>query len=131
MKVNLWQLYGSAALITFIIFTTGSLIFSIVSADAGLSEILKLFWLSNLYLYLGLLIIGITAFWRWKVSLLVGILLLYPIAKIFYKVFIWGDGSLAGLAAWLVNSSAILGIITEIICLLLIFSYFKQRAAYP
>ena len=127
MKIDLWRLYSVVGIVTFIIFVAGSLLFSIVSADAGLSEVFNLFWRSNLYLYFGLLVIGITAFWRWKICLLVGISLLYPVAKIFYDVFIWGDGSLVGLAAWIVNLSSILGVITEIICLILIFYYFKQR----
>lgn len=123
---KLWDSYAMMAIVTLGLYLLGSLLFIVGFPKGGLQLAIKLFLLDNLFLYICLLLIGILAFKKVKLSLFVGAIISYEQLNNFYQVFFGATLHPVGISAFIIYTTAILGLIIEIICLLLIFMYFNS-----
>lgn len=122
---SLWRGYALLALLTLLLNLGATLLVIAYYPKGGGDYAFKYYLLKNLYIYIGLLFIAITAFKQYKISLFIGIALLYFIVKDFYTVFILSTAALNGIIGFLLCAGAILGLIMEFVCLLLIFKMIK------
>jgi hypothetical protein len=127
MNMRIWHIYGISATITLVINLASALLFSLSAHALTFREIFNLFWLTNIVYYISFLLISYTAFKRWFVSTLVGVVLFYPIMKLFYEALFVEKSILTGFGALLVNLSILSSAITVCISLFVLILYFKNR----
>lgn len=123
----LWRLYSFSAFLTLTCYLVVGILYTIATPKEMLSFAIKNFWLHNLFLYLGLLLIGILALKRYKFSLIIGAALLYTIGHIFYIAFIWSTATTTGFGGFLIYASAVLGVVVELLCIWLIIKIWFVR----
>jgi hypothetical protein len=125
-RKKIWNSYAIVAIVTLGLYLFGSLLFIVGFPKGGLQLAIKLFLLDNLFLYICLFIIGILAFKKENISLFVGIIIGYEQLKNFYQVFFGATLHPVGISAFIIYTTAVLGLVMEIICFLLILMYFKS-----
>jgi hypothetical protein len=125
---RMWKIYsvlGAFSLVLMLITPVG---FSLSLHRLGMptGKIIETFWSYDLIIYFGLFLIFITAWKKLRVSLIIGIILVIPISYFFVRTFLIPH---AQAATAMVSISAMLSLITEIICFSIIYlQYFSKRS---
>ncbi len=129
-EVMLWRCFATSAWLILLGYLIVAIIYTLATPKIMMNYAFKDFWLNNIFLYIGLLCIGILALKRMKLSLLISLALFYTIAHRFYLAFFWSTARSAGFAGTLLYISIILGVVMELICICLIMKLWFNRTLF-
>ena len=136
MKLNndyqfLWRLLCIVSLLTvmFLLYNEIALIISFHRAGMSLKNAFDAFFMRVVFLFLVTLLIGITAFFRWRPALILSVLVSYSYGQLLFKILAPSRITVEGPWIWARNMSAITGTMISLLGLVLIILYFKDYIA--
>ena len=133
MKLNndyqfLWRVLGLVALLTVIFFVYNeiALIVSYHSVGMSLKKAIDAFFIRGLLLVAITLLVGIAAFFRWRLALLFAVIVSYQYVSILKEILTPDVVVIYGPWVWARNMSAITGTMISVVGLILIILYIKD-----
>lgn len=124
---RLWSAYAISAWVTLLALLVYATVFTIATPAAGMKYAFKLFWLNNLYMFIGLAVIGIFAIRKSALALICGALMLYPLTKMLYKSLFVYQGVMTGTSAWLMNFYLVTSALTVVFFVMLVAAIAIKR----